>query len=47
MNILEADGLVKSFGRRRVVDGVHLHVAKAKSSDCWAPMGRARRPPSA
>ncbi len=28
MNVLEAAGLVKVFGRRRVVDGVHLHVAQ-------------------
>ncbi len=26
MNVLEATGLVKSFGRRRVVDGVNLFV---------------------
>ncbi len=32
MNILEAEGLVKSFGRRRVVDGVNLH--RRTGRDC-------------
>ena len=30
MNILEARGLVKSYGRRRVVDGVELHVGSSE-----------------
>jgi ABC-type lipopolysaccharide export system ATPase subunit len=48
MNILEAEGLVKSFGRRRVVDGVHLHVGqKVRLSGCSDPTAPARQPPSA
>ncbi len=39
MNILEADGLVKSFGRRRVVDGVHLHVAQGEIVGLLGPNG--------
>ena len=39
MNILEADGLVKSFGRRRVVDGVHLHVGQGEIVGLLGPNG--------
>lgn len=30
MRVLESEGLVKSFGRRRVVDGVNLHVGQGE-----------------
>ncbi len=39
MNILEADGLVKSFGRRRVVDGVNLHVGQGEIVGLLGPNG--------
>ncbi|MHB8953496.1 MAG: LPS export ABC transporter ATP-binding protein [Pirellulaceae bacterium] len=39
MNILEAEGLVKSFGRRRVVDGVHLHVTQGEIVGLLGPNG--------
>jgi lipopolysaccharide export system ATP-binding protein len=39
MNILEAEGLVKSFGRRRVVDGVQLHVGQNEVVGLLGPNG--------
>ncbi len=39
MRILEADGLVKSFGRRRVVDGVQLHVEQGEIVGLLGPNG--------
>lgn len=39
MNILEADSLVKSFGRRRVVDGVSLRVGTAEIVGLLGPNG--------
>ncbi len=39
MLILEAQGLVKSFGRRRVVDGVDLHVETAEIVGLLGPNG--------
>ncbi len=39
MHILEADGLVKSFGRRRVVDGVNLHVGQGEIVGLLGPNG--------
>ncbi len=52
---LVAEGLMKSYGGRRVVDGVDLRVERGeivgllgpkRSSACWAPTGRARPPAS-
>ena len=39
MNILEAEGLVKSFGRRRVVDGVNLFVRQGEIVGLLGPNG--------
>lgn len=39
MNVLEATGLVKSFGRRRVVDGVNLHVQAGEVVGLLGPNG--------
>ncbi len=39
MNVLEAVGLVKSFGRRRVVDGVNLHVESGELVGLLGPNG--------
>ncbi len=39
MKIMEADGLVKSFGRRRVVDGVNLHVEQGEIIGLLGPNG--------
>ncbi len=39
MRIMEADGLVKSFGRRRVVDGVQLHVEQGEIVGLLGPNG--------
>ncbi len=39
MNVLEATGLVKSFGRRRVVDGVNLHVPAGEVVGLLGPNG--------
>jgi len=39
MNILEAEGLVKMFGRRRVVDGVNLHVGQREIVGLLGPNG--------
>ena len=47
MNILEAEGLVKSFGRRRVVDGVNLHVGQGEIVGLLGPNGAGKTPVSA
>ena len=39
---VEADGLVKTFGRTRAVDGVDLQVATGSSTGCSARTARAR-----
>lgn len=39
MRVLEAEGLVKSFGRRRVVDGVQLHVEQGEIVGLLGPNG--------
>ena len=39
MSILRVDGLVKSFGRRRVVDGVDFHVAEGEIVGLLGPNG--------
>ena len=39
MPILEADGLVKIYGRRRVVDGVSLHVDPGEIVGLLGPNG--------
>ena len=39
MDILDVRGLVKSFGRRRVVDGVDLHVAPGELVGLLGPNG--------
>ena len=39
MPILEADGLVKIYGRRRVVDGVSLHVDAGEIVGLLGPNG--------
>jgi lipopolysaccharide export system ATP-binding protein len=39
MNVLEAAGLVKSFGRRRVVDGVNLYVQPGEVVGLLGPNG--------
>ena len=39
MHVLEATGLVKSFGRRRVVDGVNLHVQAGEVVGLLGPNG--------
>ncbi len=44
---LRAAHLVKSYGRRRVVDDVSLQVeTEVKSLVCWAQTVPARQPPS-
>lgn len=40
---VEVDGVVKSFGRLRALDGVRLRVAGGRCSDFSAPTDRARR----
>ncbi len=39
MEILDVHGLVKSFGRRRVVDGVDLHVMQGEIVGLLGPNG--------
>lgn len=39
MSILRVEGLVKSFGRRRVVDGVDFHVEPAEVVGLLGPNG--------
>ncbi len=39
MPVLKAEGLVKSFGRRRVVDGVSLHVEHGEIVGLLGPNG--------
>src|SRR6186713_2139802 len=37
--LLQARGLVKSFGRRKVVDGVHFHVSQGEIIGLLGPNG--------
>lgn len=39
MSILRVNGLVKSFGRRRVVDGVEFHVERGETVGLLGPNG--------
>ncbi len=47
MPILEANGLVKIYGSRRVVDGVDFDVSPGEIVGLLGPNGAARPPVSA
>ena len=34
MSLLKVEGLVKAYGRRRVVDGINFEVGSSRN--CWA-----------
>ena len=43
---LRAEGLVKIYRKRKVVDDVAIAVSQGRPSGCWDPMGQEKRPPS-